>query len=159
MPGLRASILLALSLIAVAACSSNNSKGPPLQYCTPGQNGCPTENSALSKGKSPSDPNTPSDPAPTPGAPAPKPEPTPKTKPPPESHGDAGGGSSGGAVDACGQLGACCAAIRAAGITGTADNCDTVVAGGDPQGCDTELVLDSIPDDFYDPPAACAAPQ
>jgi hypothetical protein len=152
--GLRASILPALSLAAVVACSAGSSKGPPLVVCTPGQDGCPQENSALSHGKNPADSETPSDPVPTPGQ-TPKASPTPKSTPAPDPGDAGGGGSSGGSADGCGMLASCCAAIRSAGITGTADNCDAVVANADPIACDSELAADAIPDDFYDPPAAC----
>jgi hypothetical protein len=55
----------------------------------------------------------------------------------------------------CDKLQLCCDAERRMGITGTADNCDRIVAAKDDHGCQVELTASAIPDDFYDPPAAC----
>lgn len=51
----------------------------------------------------------------------------------------------------CSQLTDCCANLRTAGITGSANQCDETAAKNDEFSCDIANTLYKTPDDFYDP--------
>lgn len=51
----------------------------------------------------------------------------------------------------CTKLAACCTNLRNAGITGSANQCDTTVKGNDELTCDIQNENYKTPDDFYDP--------
>jgi hypothetical protein len=51
----------------------------------------------------------------------------------------------------CTTLWACCANLRAAGITGSADQCDDTAMQNDELTCDVANEAYKTPDDFYDP--------
>jgi hypothetical protein len=151
-------------LPCAVACSADANKGPPLVVCEAGKNGCPDDTPTHPKqgssptdtpGATPTDPPPPASPTPA-SSPPPASQPT-KTTPDPSPSKDPPPDPTTPTPDngACAALAPCCAAIRAAGITGTADNCDRVAAAGDGAACDTELKSDGKADDFFDPPPAC----
>ena len=55
----------------------------------------------------------------------------------------------------CGKLEACCKALEKKGITGSANQCKSVVSTKNEFACDTTFQTYRTPDDYYDPPTEC----
>lgn len=66
-----------------------------------------------------------------------------------------GSGSPTGLGFYCGKLDACCKALAKKGITGSANQCTSVVSTKNEFACDTTFQTYKTPDEAYDPPAEC----
>jgi hypothetical protein len=148
----RASLLvgsvLLLGTLGVLACSAPAPAGKALVVeCDEGSDGCKEDGVKKKK---------PSETVPTDVTE----EESPSQNPPPApAANDAGTNADAGGVGAkCAALRPCCAALRVKGITGSADDCDSVYAANSEYGCYSALLDLSTPDDFYDPPAECRQP-
>jgi hypothetical protein len=135
-----------VALISVAACSAaDTSKTPLTVQCEPGSDDCPTtKHQTPKKDPAPVDEQT--------GSEAPPPT-TPPATPPPATPPPATPPPALGAF--CTKLQICCAALKKAGITGSARQCDEVVTAKSEVAC--SLMQDDFrtPDDSYDPPLGC----
>lgn len=84
---------------------------------------------------------------PTPSAPAPT-----KTA---DAGADSGSSNPGTLGFLCGKLDACCKALAKKGITGSANQCASVVSGKNEFACDATFQTFRQPDENYDPPTEC----
>ena len=135
-------VLVGVSFVgAIVACAAPPTNKTPLLVCTAGEEGCPDEQAVNARER-----------------PASKTE-VDRTEDelvaPVATSRDSGRDAAASLDPTCAALKPCCAALLAAKITGSAGQCDRVVADDNGYSCQLARNEYRTPDDFYDPPTAC----